>query len=233
MGHKNYLLMIIALVLSMGMIGCVDSLNDPYPGFITTEKPDVSPEDYIESPTYLNISIFNQSNIFGLWWQDNSDNEDEFEIWRKDHDSEEFELLVLLPKNSIAYNDTVDNPSKIYSYKVRAINSLTDSEFSNEVNSAQSIGLSAPSDLIGAVIESTYNIELEWQDNSVNELGFILDRKLISEIDFSEVSRVGPNTENWVDTSQKLQPGITVSYRVRAYSSVDHSNYSNIFTITL
>ena len=151
--------MIIVMIFSVGMIGCVDSLNDPYPGFITTEKPGVNPEDYIESPTDLNISKFNQNSIFGLWWEDNSDNEDGFEIWRKDGSSGEFELLVSLPENSMAYNDTIDTSNEIYFYKVRAVNSLTNSEFSNEVNTSQSIGLSAPSDLVGVVIESTKIIE--------------------------------------------------------------------------
>ena len=74
---------------------------------------------------------------------------------------------------------------------------------------------------------------MNWNDNSLNELGFIIERKIINEFEFIETGRVGPDNVSWTDTSDKLLPGLTAYYRVSAYNTIEQSNYSNIFSITL
>ncbi|MEN8193396.1 MAG: hypothetical protein ABFS12_11310 [Bacteroidota bacterium] len=234
----NILVIIIKVTSLLSLllynIGCVDSLNDPYPGIIINEKSGVdTTTDQIEPPTELHISEFTEGIIFGLWWKDNSYNEDGFEIWRKEEANGNYTKLITLQENATAYNDTISDKNSAYSYKVRAFKSTHFSKFSNEVNSVENLVLGAPSDLNGSLIPSTTNVQLSWKDNATNELGFIIVRKMINEFDFSEEVRVGPNNITWTDTSDELQYGETVSYKVRAYSAVEQSNYSNIFTITL
>ncbi|VAX27928.1 hypothetical protein MNBD_IGNAVI01-158, partial [hydrothermal vent metagenome] len=141
--------------------------------------------------------------------------------------------ITTLPSNATAYNDTVENKNIIYTYKIRAFKNSDFSKFSNEVNTAENLGLMAPSELNGEVIPSTTNVKLNWNDNSSNELGFIIERKVINEYEYNEAARVGPNSITWTDTSDKLQTGLTIYYRVKAYNTTDFSNYSNIFSITL
>ncbi len=230
-----YLFFKITFVVMLASIniGCVDSLNDPYPGAMLNEKPGIGPGDMIESPTDLNLGKFGEGDIYGLWWNDNSDNEDGFEVWRKEDASENYELLEILPPNSTAYNDSLIAENLTYYYKIRAYKDIYYSDFSNEVNTSQILGLIAPSELSGEKIPSSTNILLNWNDNSSNELGFVIERKLINEFEFIEVKRVGPNSATWTDTSNKLQSGLTANYRVKAYNSNEQSNYSNIFSITL
>lgn len=222
--------MILTLVLVSVSIGCVDSLNSPYPGVTISESPRDSVADQINPPTNLSIDEFTNA-VYGLWWNDNSDNEDGFEVWRKDG-SENYKQIKILPPNSSAYNDTITYKNLTYSYKIRAFKNGYYSDFTNEVNTDQNLSLVAPSELGGEIIPSTNHIKLNWNDNSSNELGFIIERKIINEFEFVEIGRVGPNNVSWTDASDKLQPGLTAYYRVSAYHTIEQSNHSNIFSIT-
>lgn len=229
--RKNIIRIILTSVIISVSIGCVDSLNSPYPGVTIKESPSDSVTDQINSPTNLSIDAFTEE-VYGLWWNDNSDNEDGFEIWRK-NGSENYEQIKILPPNSSAYNDTIADKNLIYSYKIRAFKNGYYSDFSNEINTAQNLNLVAPSGLSGEIIPSSNHINLNWNDNSSNELGFIIERKFINEFEFIEIGRVGPDNVSWTDTSDKLQPGLTADYRVSAYNTIEQSNHSNIFSITL
>ena len=117
--RKNIIRITIASVLVSVSIGCVDSLNSPYPGVTIKESPSDSVTDQINPPTDLSIGEFTEGTVYGLWWKDNSDNEDGFEIWRK-NGSESYKQIKILPSNSSAYNDTIDDKNLTYSYKIRA-----------------------------------------------------------------------------------------------------------------
>ena len=229
---KNIVIFTSTLLLVAFNIGCVDSLNAPYPGGILNDNPSDSVVEQINPPTDLKINEFKEGSVFGLWWYDNSGNEDGFEIWRKDG-SENYKQIKILPSNSSAYNDTITNKNLTYSFKIRAFKNGYFSNFSNEVNTVQDISLVTPSELTGEVITSATNVILNWKDNSSNELGIIIERKMTDEFEFIEIGRVGPNSVSWTDTSHKLQIGLTAYYRVSAYNTIEQSNHSNIISITL
>lgn len=87
-----------------------------------------------------------------LEWQDNSNNEDGFEIWRKTNDGE-WLLIGATGPDVATFNDGVIPIGVTLSYRVRAWNQFGESGFTNIV----SIGTfppAAPSDLKGAAIPS-------------------------------------------------------------------------------
>jgi len=87
-----------------------------------------------------------------LEWQDNSDNEDGFEIWRKTNGGE-WLLIGATGPDVATFNDGVIPIGVTLSYKVRAWNQFGESGFTNIV----SIGTfppAAPSDLKGAAVRS-------------------------------------------------------------------------------
>ena len=87
-----------------------------------------------------------------LEWQDNSDNEDGFEIWRQQNDGE-WLLIGATNANDAAFVDGVIPVGATLSYKVRAWNQFGESGFTNIV----SIGTfppAAPSSLKGAAVRS-------------------------------------------------------------------------------
>jgi hypothetical protein len=84
-------------------------------------------------------------------------------------------------------------------------------------------GVSAPSNL-GSVASGSTRIDLSWTDNSNNETGFLVERKVGSG-SFGELARVGAGTTTYADTT--VSPSTTYTYRVAAFNSSATSNYSN------
>lgn len=79
-----------------------------------------------------------------------------------------------------------------------------------------------PTDLTATAISST-RIDLAWQDNSDNEDGFKIERKVEGE-SWKEIVLVGTNHTTYSDSG--LTPLVTYYYRVRAYNPQGDSDYS-------
>jgi subtilisin family serine protease len=68
-------------------------------------------------------------------------------------------------------------------------------------------------------------IDLSWQDNSSNEIGFEIQRKRAGDPDFSYLKSVDGNVTYAQDTT--ATSGITFYYKVRAYNMAGLSSFSN------
>ena len=160
-----------------------------------------------------------------LVWQDNSDDETKFEVWRKVAGGV-WGLIAELNADITSFSDTGLAPATEYFYQVRACNSAGCSPFS-EVASAttQSAPLSAPNAPSGlsASALSSSQILLTWQDNSDNEEGFKIERDDGSG--FVEIASVPSNQTSYLDDN--LSPNTTYIYQVKAYNSAGESGYSN------
>ncbi|MBU1680436.1 MAG: hypothetical protein KKD86_16555 [Bacteroidetes bacterium] len=180
------------------------------------------------APSNLTINEFTAGVLYGLSWKDNSEDEDGFEIWRKDGIAGAYYLLRVFDPNIKAYNDSIPSASLAYFYRVRAFRDGLYSNFTNEVSTGGSTGgLSAPSNLRGDAVIGTNKIQLQWDDNSTSELGFAIERRHIESTVFAEVKRVAPNATQWLDESQALVKGTSYVYRIRAYDQQFESDYSN------
>ena len=67
-------------------------------------------------------------------------------------------------------------------------------------------------------------IKLSWQDAATNETGFIIERRTTDATEYSQVATLGANAQSYADAS--LQDGTEYFYRVRAYSTLGNSPYS-------
>lgn len=61
-------------------------------------------------------------NKVQLTWQDNSNDETGFEIYRKSAGDAIYQMITLAPSNANAYTDTLVKGSTTYSYKIQAVN---------------------------------------------------------------------------------------------------------------
>jgi alpha-tubulin suppressor-like RCC1 family protein len=98
----------------------------------------------INTPSNL-IAIALSPSEISLSWQDNSNNEDGFEIWRSIDDSN-FQLLTTVGLNVTSYSDANVSPITTYYYRVSAFNTIGDrSAYSNgiSVNALASMSWSA------------------------------------------------------------------------------------------
>jgi subtilisin family serine protease len=81
----------------------------------------------------------------------------------------------------------------------------------------------APSGLSASATSFT-QIDLNWTDNSSNEYGFKIERKMGSGGTYSQIATVTANETSYSDTG--LSGATTYYYRVRAYNSAGNSTYS-------
>ncbi len=70
-----------------------------------------------------------------------------------------------------------------------------------------------------------FEVELAWVDNSANEDGFRVERKVEPTGDYATLITVGTNTTTYVDTA--VSASETYCYRVKAFNAVGDSGYTN------
>ena len=88
--------------------------------------------------------------------------------------------------------------------------------------------ITAPTDLT-ALINSSSEIVLSWEDNSTNEDGFRVERSTDGTT-FSLLANTSANATTYSDAA--ISGGTTYWYRVRAYVRTYHSGYTNIASAT-
>jgi hypothetical protein len=86
----------------------------------------------------------------------------------------------------------------------------------------------APSNL-AAIAVSSRQVALSWQDNSLNETGFVVERSSNSGRGWSQIAQVGAGVTRYTDNVSARK---TYWYRVRAVGSGGYSAYSNIAVVS-
>ena len=99
-----------------------------------------------------------------LEWQDNSDNEDGFEVWRRVNEGE-WLLIGATSGNISTVVDGVIPIGSVLSYRVRAWNQFGESGYTNIV-SVGTYPPAAPSNASGVVVPSS-SVSWEYDDNEV------------------------------------------------------------------
>ncbi len=177
------------------------------------------------APTNLKITKFSDT-LYGLWWDDNSTDEEGFELWRKTGNNGTYVLHKELLPNTTAFNDNVV-AGVVYYYKIRAFRNPTFSGFSNEVNSEEGSGgrYPAPTKLSYNIINVS-DVKLNWTNKATDEKQIIVERKLQTETEFTEIKILPPGTTTWTDDSG-LSRNLTLYYRLKAKYSQGESEYTN------
>ena len=191
------------------------------------------PEVPLKAPSNLEIIEFVPNKVYGLFWTNNAPTEDGIELWKRVEGDTYHSAYKVFPPRTHAYNDTLTDGTKIYYYKVRAFLGDKYSAFSNEVSTAGGSGIFRPTNLVATVVPNQLAVDLTWVDNSNNELGFEIERRMSGSTEFKRIAIVGPNVQFYRDQTDGLYRGSTYDYRVRAYNATEFSEYSNIYTVTI
>ncbi|HPU41245.1 MAG TPA: fibronectin type III domain-containing protein, partial [Acetivibrio clariflavus] len=135
-------------------------------------------------------------------------------IERRKSSSKDYTVLSVLDSNISSYSDT-DNiePNQGYYYRITAFNEDGISASSSEYYIYTGPPTAAHS--LSAEIVSYSKVILNWNDNSDNELGFIIERKSGSE-DFTKIAEVPANVTTYTDGT--LSADKTYTYRVIPYN---------------
>lgn len=167
------------------------------------------------SPTQINLS-----------WQDNSTNEDGFKIERKTGVGDAYIQIITCPVSSTYYSDTGLSASVTYYYRIRAYNANGNSAYSNEASVITFPNV--PSNLV-ATATSSSQINLTWQDTSLNKTGFIIEYAYDIEIEggwsksnYTQLVTVPADTISYSHTG--LTSATEYDYRVKACNDTGESD---------
>jgi len=170
-------------------------------------------------PTNLSATATSDQSI-ALSWSDNCSFEDGYELWRKTG-SGSYEIIDSTVANGTAYADSGLTYGESYSYKVRAFTELNLSDYADEVSTTTTFP--APSDLT-ATATSDQSIALSWSDNCNFEDGYELWRKTGSG-SYEIIDSTAANITTYADSG--LTYGETYNYKLRAYTELNLSNFSD------
>ncbi len=177
------------------------------------------------APTQLVVTPASGTEL-DLGWTDNANNETGYEVWRSISGGA-WVRIAQLAANTVSYMDVGLSQGTSYSYYVRAVDSAGYAD-SGIVNSATPVPPQTPSGATCTFL-SSYEVDLQWNDNSNNETGFKVLRR-VNNVNFAEIASLPANSTSYKDTS--VQPGIPYEYHIQAYNVAGYSDFTGLSITT-
>ena len=181
-----------------------------------------NPVTIVNPPSNIQL-VSSSSNSVNLKWTDNSSNESGMELQRLSSSGNVLKSISLAA-NTSQYTDNGLNSNTTYKYRVRAINGVVFSDFSNIISVTTGQTAPAAPGNLTVVSANGNSVSLSWKDNSSNESGFEIQR-LNSSGTLEKSVSIGANSTSYTDNG--LQSSTTYSYRVRAINTAGNSSFSN------
>jgi len=182
-------------------------------------------------PSGLIATTFSGVRI-DLTWTDNATDEQGFRIERAPDaggvPGTYVQITSVATPNLAIYSNTGLQNGTRYWYRVRAYNAVGNSAASNDSDATTLSPPAAPSALLAATFNGV-RIDLTWTDNASDEQGFRIERAPDAggvPGTYAQIASVAtPNLTTYSSTG--LANGTHYWYRVRAYSAVGNSGYTN------
>ena len=182
----------------------------------------------VTAPSGLTGTLAPDQSLIQLSWTDNSGDESGFILHRKVDDNDWNTAYASLPADTISFSETPLGTGS-YTYRVAAVvhndpaREPCTSSFSNTVTiQIAEQEPEAPGNL--AAVYSGGQVALSWIDNSDDEAGFVVERRL-EDGTFTVMADLDADTAEYIDiTVNQLS---TYTYRVKAYNGFGDSGYSN------
>ncbi|MBN1670959.1 MAG: CotH kinase family protein, partial [Kiritimatiellae bacterium] len=133
------------------------------------------------------------STSIRLTWTDNSSNETQFKVERSATGTSGWSQIATPGANATTYTDSGLGPATKHYYRVRASNSAGDSPYSNIASATTGESAPAAPGSLAAAALSTTSIRLTWADNSSNETGFKIDRRMTGASTWERIATPAAN----------------------------------------
>lgn len=186
--------------------------------------PDLPPA----APAGLAATALSLTSV-SLTWMDTSANESGFRLERRLAGGT-FVAIANLGTNVTSFTDSGLAPATSYEYRLFAVNSAGDSAASNTATvTTLAITLAMASNLV-ATATGTTSTSLTWSDNSSNEDGFRLERRLAGLGSFAAIVARPADATSFNDVG--LAPGTSYEYRVVVFNASGDGPPSNTATVT-
>jgi len=166
------------------------------------------------------------SNRITLNWTDSSNNESGFRIRRRTTTRGSWTVIGTVGQNVTSFQSAGLNPGQIYYFVVTSFSSVAESPFSNQASATTSgtVPPSAPSNLSASGVTPT-QVDLSWTDNSGDETGFRISRKVGAAGAWAVVGTAAAGATSIRNTG--LTPATLYFYRVTAFNNAGESAASN------
>jgi poly(3-hydroxybutyrate) depolymerase len=184
-------------------------------------RDNLTPPASVANPSNFRVTASTHNSV-SLAWNDNSNNETAFEIYRlkSTNGVGTYQVVNTTTANTTSWVDTGLEAATRYYYRIRAINANNASSLiqlnspGNVVTSAAPTAPAAPSNLVATPLTAT-SVNLTWNDNSgVNESGFEIQKSSQPNSGFVTLVITAANVTSFVDT--QVSGHSTVYYQVRA-----------------
>jgi len=180
------------------------------------------------APSNLTASSVSTSQI-NLDWQDNEIYENDYHI-EESSNGVDFTEIATVGQNVTHYERTGLGSDQLRYYRVRAHNSAGYSDYSN-IASARTLAAIAQATNLQAFPFSDTKIEITFKDNSSEEDGHSVERKLDGG-QYAEITFLPPNVEYLCDSG--LVKNSKYWYRVRPKQGAQYASYSEeVFAWTM
>ena len=178
---------------------------------------------FLPAPSNLQIEPISATSV-KITWQDNCDREDGYLVYKRFEETAW--NITPIPANTEEWTDEDVIPGILNYYKVCAFIEDDHSGYiEDDINT-----LPAPSNFQIEQLNVT-TFKLIWQDNSIFEQGFKIDRKIDDEEWINEIGIVDSNMTTWTDSTVGRNYEV-VYYRVygyyEEYNSIKIESSSNI-----
>ncbi len=156
-----------------------------------------------------------------------------YEIWRKKGYYGDFVLQLVSAPNTNNINDSNADDSTVYYYKIRSLNTIGTSSFSNIINTygdgaTHSI---APPTGLAAIATSSTSVVLSWNDDVYSENYFKIERRYPWS-SYISVGVVNRGTTQFIDSANGLAASTGYYYRIKAIASGDSSWSNEVYVQT-
>ncbi len=170
------------------------------------------------------------ANAITISWADNNSQEDSYGLEFGSSSTGPW-TLISKPANSTSHSHLLLTPATTYYYRIRALSAAIGNSGYSTIVSATTLDVVpiAPSALSASTVSST-QIDLSWNDNSANEMGFVVERSTSVLGPFSAI--VSPAAGVTQYSNSGLQKFTPYYYRVKAVNGIGSSSYSATATAT-
>ena len=167
------------------------------------------------------LAATGEGKNISLEWNDNSDNEDGFIIYRREAgDKADFNQIAKVGENEKSYTDSNLGTDASFEYQITAYNGAGESDPSNKAAAATIPN--APWNLLIHTVKK-YHVNLTWDDRSKVEKGYYVERK--SSGDWEKIATLDADAQEYQDGAASCET--TYIYRVLAFNDAGESEPSN------
>ncbi|MGH7222494.1 MAG: fibronectin type III domain-containing protein [Gemmataceae bacterium] len=197
----------------------------------------LTPANAVSQAPSLSATVLSGTSV-NLNWQDASQRPNIASAYliEESSDGVHFTQVTTAPQGATSLTLGGLTPGITYSFRIRGLNAIGDSPYSNVVTVTPPFVLQAPalpSGLHGTAA-SSHSIALSWTNNSSNQTGFYLDRATnagFTQNLITEALSAAPSS--FTDTANGLTPGGTYYYRLRAFNAAGSSANTAAVAVTI